>query len=129
MSAAAVAAVAVGSAIGGAARYGISMALAERSALFPVGTLLINVAGAFVLGVLVRGLGDGTSLEMRLLLTVGVCGGFTTFSTFSLETVRLLQDDAALRAVAYVTASVVLSAAAVWLGLLAGRALTGGARL
>ena len=125
MSLRALTAVAAGSALGGAARYLIGLALATRSGTFPVGTLLVNVAGGFLLGLFVRSASGSTSVEMRLFLTVGLCGGFTTFSTFSLETVRLLQDEATARALAYVVASVLLSMFAVWLGLLAGRVLDG----
>lgn len=123
VSTSAVAAVAAGSALGGVARYLVAVALAAQSREFPVATLLVNLAGAFLLGVIVRALGDGPAVGPRLFLAVGFCGGFTTFSTFSLELIRLLQSGTAGRAAAYVLVSVTLSLAAVWLGLLAGRLL------
>lgn len=123
VSTSALAAVAAGSALGGVARYLVAVGLAAQSRAFPVATLLVNLAGAFLLGVVVRAMGDGPAVGPRLFLAVGFCGGFTTFSTFSLELVRLLQAGMAGRAAAYVGASVMLSLAAVSAGLLAGRVL------
>ena len=115
--------VALGSAVGGALRFAVGTALAPRSPLaFPTATLLVNVSGSLLLGLLlrdVRGPGDPTAL--RLALTVGLCGGFTTFSTFGLETVRLAQGGAPARAALYVVLSVGLSLAAVAVGLGAWR--------
>lgn len=119
----ALAAVAAGSALGGVARYLAAVALASQSREFPVATLAVNIAGAFLLGLIVRALGDSQAVGARLFLAVGFCGGFTTFSTFSLDLIRLLQAGAAGRAAGYAVASVALSLGAVWLGLLAGRLL------
>ena len=115
--------VAAGSALGGVARYAASVMLASHSTRFPVATLLINVAGSFVLGVLMRGFGEAPARTLQFFLAVGFCGGFTTFSTFSLETARLIQAGAHGRAALYITASVALSIAGVLLGLAAGRLL------
>lgn len=118
-------AVAAGSAVGGAARYIAAVTLASRSAVFPLGTLFVNVAGGFVLGVLVQSLAepgaDSTSRATWLFLTVGLCGGFTTFSAFGLDAVRLLQGGHASRAALYMLLSVGLTVLAVYAGLLVGR--------
>ena len=112
-------AVAAGGAAGSVARYGVAL-LAERAgAGFPWGTLAVNVAGSLLLGALVRHLAvppGAAPAALPLALTVGLCGGFTTFSTFSLDLLRLLQSGAAGRAALYAAASVGLSLAAVWAG-------------
>ena len=122
--------VAVGSAVGGVLRYGVGVAIAARWASpFPAATLLVNVTGSFLLGMLATLLmGRADEAELRLLLLVGLCGGYTTFSSFSLETVRLVQRGEAGIAAVYVLASVVLSILGLAAGVLAMRALgaTGG---
>lgn len=112
-------AVATGSALGGVARYLVGLALSGRSAAFPLGTLAVNVAGGLLIGFLARLMAADPVSPARLFLTVGFCGGFTTFSAFSLDAVRLLQDGEPGRAGLYVVASVVASVAAVWVGLAA----------
>lgn len=104
--------VAVGSAIGGIARFLLGTFLQLRAGTgFPVGTLVVNLTGAFLLGFLLRyAISTPTiSPEVRALLTTGFCGGYTTFSTFSYETVALLEDGDYRRAAVYVLASVVLA--------------------
>lgn len=104
----------VGAGIGGVARYAVgSWVQAATGPAFPWGTLLINVSGSFLL-MLVYGFLEGTVAppEWRAFLGIGVLGGFTTFSAFSYETVRLMQDGEWERASVYVLASVVLSVAA-----------------
>lgn len=115
--------VAAGSAVGGALRFAVGSALAPRAPLaFPTATLLVNVAGSLLLGVLLRDApAAGEPSALRLALTVGLCGGFTTFSTFGYETVRLVQGGAAARAALYVALSVGLSLLAVAAGLAIGR--------
>jgi CrcB protein len=110
-------AVAVGGAAGTLARYAVGLAWA-RPGVFPWGTLGINVAGSFVLG-LVSGAAarGGAPTATVVALSIGLCGGFTTFSAFSLETLALIQRGTWLRAGAYVTASVALAIAAAALGL------------
>jgi len=85
----------VGSGIGGGARYLVSTwMLARLGPAFPWGTLTVNVVGSFLLGAVMQ-LGLSTtviSVETRLLLTTGIMGGFTTYSTFNYETLRYLQD-------------------------------------
>ena len=116
-------AIALGGAAGSLARYYVGVGLLAVSRTFPVSTLLINVAGAFLLGALLTGLPSYPPTALRAGLMVGVCGGFTTFSTFSGEVVALLERGAVGRAGAYALASVLLSALAAWAGMLLGRAL------
>lgn len=112
--------VAVGGAAGSVARYGVGLAAARWFGLaFPWGTLFVNVLGGLLIGLLVARVGP-LNEDMRLLLGVGALGGFTTFSTFSLESVRLFETNIG-GALLYVAASVVLSVGACWLGLMLGR--------
>jgi CrcB protein len=90
-----------------------------------MGTLIVNITGSLVLGFLMR-LALSTpaiSAEVRTLLTTGFCGGYTTFSTFSYETMILVEDGQYARGAAYVLASVVFSLFAVWLGMVGAREL------
>lgn len=115
-----IALVAAGGALGAATRYGVAVAAARwLGAGFPWGTLLVNVAGGFAMGLLVARAGPEHE-SLRLAIGVGFLGGFTTFSAFSLETVRLMQHQPGL-AMAYVLASVVLCVGACWVGLGLGR--------
>jgi CrcB protein len=114
-------AVAVGSALGGVARYGLGLAVARAVGVgFPWGTLLINVLGSFVIGLYgAMTLSDGpmpASPTARAFVMVGICGGFTTFSTFSLQTVDLLQAGEPVAAGAYIVASLALCLAGTFLG-------------
>ncbi len=112
--------VALGGAIGATARYGVGLSAARwLGVAFPWGTLLINVLGGLAMGLLAARTAPEDTL--RLALGVGVLGGFTTFSAFSLETVRLLEHQPGL-AMLYVAASVLLCIGACWLGLSLGRA-------
>jgi CrcB protein len=115
-------AVAAGGATGSVARYVLGTLLLRVSSGFPVSTLLINVSGSFLIGLLAR-LFDAPDHQqvLRVALTVGICGGFTTFSTFSAETVTLLQQGKAGRAALYVTVSLVLGVLATFAGLAVGR--------
>jgi fluoride exporter len=116
--------VAVGSAIGGVSRYLLG-GLVQRmlDTTFPAGTLLVNVTGSFLLGAIIRYALETPSLtpEVRAFLTIGFCGGYTTFSTFSYETMALLEDGEWARAGVYITASVTLSLIATFLGLALAR--------
>lgn len=115
--------VALGSALGGVARYLLGLLLQRPGLGFPVGTLVVNVLGCFAIGVILRlGLApDAMTPTTRAFLTAGVCGGFTTFSTFSVETLALFETGAYGRGIAYVMASVVLSVSAAALGYGLGR--------
>ena len=118
--------IALGSACGGVARFALAMAVQQRvGPNFPVGTLVVNVSGSFLIGLLLRyALGTSAiSPEVRALLTTGFLGGYTTFSTFSYETLVLIEDGQSLRAGLYVLLSVVPSLVATWLGVVAARAL------
>jgi CrcB protein len=115
-------AIALGGAAGTLARFGISSAMLETTARFPFATLLINVVGSFAIGWLSGEWSPVADATLRAALTIGFCGGFTTFSTFSIETVRMAQGGQPGRALLYVLASVVLSVAAAALGVVAARA-------
>jgi CrcB protein len=118
--------VAVGSAVGGVARFALTAFVQQHvGPNFPMGTLIVNVSGSFLLGLLFRyALGtNAISLEVRALLTIGFCGGYTTFSTFSYDSIVLLEEGQSARAGMYVVSSVLLSLAATWLGVTAARAL------
>lgn len=112
-------AVCIGGGIGSAARFLLS-AFIQRSfpGLFPWGTLTVNIAGSLLLGIL-TGLASRSllSTDWRMLLAVGLCGGFTTFSTFSLEAAELLRGSQYALAFTYVAASVVAGIGAVIAGL------------
>ena len=121
-------AVAAGAALGGVSRYYLSLALTQRLGdTFPWGTLVINVTGSLLLGFLMRYAfaSPAANAELRLLLTTGFCGGFTTFSTFSYETMLLLEDGQYGRAATYAVASVVVSLLAVGAGFVLARQLIG----
>jgi CrcB protein len=113
--------IAIGGAIGSVLRYVIGRAVQGLSATgFPVGTLVVNIVGCFLIGVFVRFLlNTQTSPELRALLVVGFCGGFTTFSTFSYETVGLIEGGDYARAASYVVASVVICILATFAGMAA----------
>jgi CrcB protein len=118
--------VALGSAVGGVLRYLLGGWVQERAGTtFPIQTLLINVTGSLLLGFLQQYALETSAVspEVRTMLTIGFCGGYTTFSTFSFETVRMLEDGDWRRAALYVTLSVVLSVGAAILGIVAAREL------
>jgi fluoride exporter len=119
--------IALGGAVGSALRYLIGGAVQRSSASgFPVGTMFVNVAGCFLIGVFVRYLLNmQTSAELRAFLIVGFCGGFTTFSTFSAETLGLIEGGEYGRATGYVIMSVVLCLAATFAGMTAMRLVAG----
>jgi CrcB protein len=116
--------IAVGSALGGVLRYWCSGVAARLiGETFPWGTLIVNVAGSFVIGLFFTLTGpDGrllVSSTARQFVMVGLLGGYTTFSSFSLQTLTLLQDGELLYAGANIVASVALCMVAVWLGHIA----------
>jgi fluoride exporter len=116
--------VGLGSAVGGIARFLLGAAVQHRmGATFPVGTLVINVSGSLLLGFLFRFLlaTPTVSPEVRAMLMTGFVGGYTTFSTFSLDTALLLEAGQVGRATVYTVASVVLSVAGTFAGMAGGR--------
>jgi len=114
-------AVACGAAAGGVLRYGVALWVGNRvSAGFPWGTLFINITGSAFIGFFSTLSGPEGRLmvapQVRLLVMTGVCGGYTTFSTFSLETLRLMQDRQYGAAAMNAVGSVLLCLLGVWLG-------------
>jgi len=112
--------------VGGLARYYLGGFIQQHAgADFPVGTLVINITGSLVLGFIMRySLQTAVISEtMRLSLTTGFCGGYTTFSTFSYDTALLLQDGEYARAGWYVGGSVVIALIGVFVGFAAANAL------
>ena len=117
-----------GSAIGGVLRYWLSgLAATHISDTFPIGTMLINISGSFVIGFFAALTGpDGrvfASSDTRQFVMTGICGGFTTFSSFSLQSMNLANDGEFALAGVNVVGSVVLCLVAVWLGVIAASAL------
>jgi CrcB protein len=116
--------IAIGGALGSMARYGCGGWVARlMGGVFPYGTLVVNTSGALVMGFFAAiSLQEGRFLvppSARLFVMTGVCGGYTTFSTFSLETLNLMRDGEWSRALGNIVGSVVLSLFAVWLGYVA----------
>jgi CrcB protein len=119
--------IAVGGAAGSVLRYVLGGAVQRMSAGgFPVGTMFVNVSGCFLIGIFLRQfLNMQPSPELRAFLVVGFCGGFTTFSTFSAETMGLIEGGEYGRAMAYVILSVVLCLGATFAGMTAMRLVAG----
>ena len=120
--------IAVGSALGGMGRYWFSGFVAERfGESFPWGTILVNISGSFVIGFFATLTApDGRLLvgsTARQFVMVGICGGYTTFSSFSLQTLNLVREGEWLRAGGNVVLSVVLCLVAVWIGHVLAAAL------
>lgn len=112
----------LGAGLGGVFRHGVNIAAARTlGANFPFGTPIINITGSFIMGLAIGWLtfrsGGGWTQHVRLFFTTGVLGGYTTFSTFSLETVLLIERDQIGLAAAYVGGSVALGILGLWAGL------------
>jgi CrcB protein len=120
-------AIGIAGAFGALARYGLDGLVSRRftSSSFPWGTLVVNVSGAFVLGLLMTLMTEQltTAAWLRSALTIGLLGAYTTFSTLSYETYRLLEDGAVGLAAANMLGSMAAGLVAVYLGVVAGRAL------
>lgn len=117
----------LGGALGAIARFMVSNAVANKlGSHFPYGTLTVNVLGSFVMGLLALLLVERMQLDplLRLGVFVGFLGAFTTFSTFSMETMNLFEQGQSLRALLNMFVSVLLSVFAVWLGVLLGKQLS-----
>ena len=119
--------VSLGAALGGGLRYGLSKLTYEFLPItFPYGTLIVNITGSFVLGLVMFHFDpkEMISARLRLFLTVGFCGGFTTFSTFSYETISLCRDSEFLIAGLNIAANVIFCLAGVYLAYLFSKLLT-----
>jgi fluoride exporter len=118
----------LGSALGGGARYAISGLAANRiGETFPWGTLIVNVTGSFIIGFFATLTGpDGrlfVSTQGRQFVMMGICGGYTTFSSFSLQTLNLVRDGEMALAGANIGLSFLLCLLSVWAGHVAAAAL------
>lgn len=116
--------VAVGGAIGSVSRYLVSNWMVARfGSEFPLGTLLVNIVGCFIIGLFMAMSSERLSMSpyWRLLIAVGFLGGLTTFSSFSYETLRLLQDADIMRAFYNVGLNLTGGFLATWLGLMISR--------
>lgn len=117
--------VGLGGAIGSIARYGSGVLIGRIwPSPFPLATMLINIAGSLAMGLLVGWLARTTpawQADARLFVAVGVLGGFTTFSAFSLDAITLIERGALLEAVLYALGSVIVAVVALYLGLLVTR--------
>lgn len=117
--------VALGGALGSVARFWLAAAVTSLTGpQFPWGTLLINVVGSFVIGCFGALTGSRGAIsvppDIRAFVMIGICGGFTTFSSFSLQTLELLQSGELLWAGGYILGSVALCLLGVWAGSLLG---------
>jgi CrcB protein len=112
-------------AVGTGARYLVTLWATERFATaFPAGTLMVNLAGCFLMALVVEAaFRTGWPETVRLAVTAGFLGGFTTYSSFNFETTRLIETGAGSTAAAYVLATVVGAFVAGWMGLAIGRNL------
>lgn len=118
--------IAIGGALGTVSRYGMTLGAARLGATgFPYATLTVNVVGSFLIGLFVAWLGGRTEINpaLRPLIQVGFLGALTTFSTFSLDALILLEQGRLTQAGLYIAASVLVCLAACFIGLLAGRSL------
>ena len=116
----------IGGGIGAAIRHGVNLTAFRLVGIgFPFGTLFINIVGSFVMGLTAEyfALKAGLPQHLRLFLTTGIYGGFTTFSAFSLETALLYERGDIAGAIIYVAASVILSIGALFAGLAVIRAI------
>jgi CrcB protein len=118
--------VGVGGFLGAIARYWLGGWISRRmGTLFPYGTFAVNISGSFLIGLIVTVLTEGGDWNRawRYLIPIGFIGAYTTFSTFEYETLQSIQDGQFLMAGLNVALSVLLGFAAVWMGVVAGRAL------
>lgn len=112
-----------GAGIGGALRHGVNMAAARLGHSFPLGTFAVNLLGGFLMGVLAAYFAYRTGIpqHVRLFLITGLLGGFTTFSAFSLDAALMWERGALGELAIYAASSVILSVAALFLGMAAVR--------
>jgi fluoride exporter len=117
--------IAAGGAVGALLRFGVAAAVNERFGPSPLGIFVVNISGAFVIGLLAGITADWEQVPapLRYFGTIGVLGGYTTFSTLMLDTIALIESRELLRAFANGLGSLAVGLLAVWLGLLIGRAV------
>jgi len=116
--------VAIGAGLGGGLRYWISNYVSKvLPVFFPYGTLIVNILGSIILGILIFGFDqkDSISPGLKLFIGVGFCGGLTTFSTFSLETFNLLKNTEFLLASINIIANVTITLLGIYIGYLIAR--------
>ena len=117
----------LGAGLGGVSRYWISnITYGFLGRQFPYGTLVVNISGCFLMGllfVLLLERFNGIGPQLRALLLIGFLGGYTTFSSFSIETLNLFENGARLAGIANILLSVTLCLTATWLGVIGGRQL------
>ncbi len=108
--------VGLGGAIGSMLRFAVGLLFINK--LFPLATFLINIIGSFFIGLIIGFVIKHESIDnnWKLFLATGICGGFTTFSTFSFENLQLLQQGKILLSMFYILGSVVLGITAAWMG-------------
>lgn len=125
--------IAIGGAIGSCGRFAVSSAFARAvGEVFPWGTIIVNISGCFVIGVLATITGpDGRAVvpsDVRAFLLIGICGGYTTFSSFSLQTLTLIRSGDMLGAGMNALVSFVACMVAVWAGAVVGQLLNAAPR-
>lgn len=117
----------LGAGLGGVSRFWISnLSYWLLGRQFPYGTLIVNISGSFLMGllfVLLLERVDGMGPQLRSLLLVGFLGGYTTFSSFSIETLNLFESGASFSGLLNIFLSIILCLAAAWLGVMGGRQL------
>jgi len=108
----------LGGGFGSVIRYAVSKYLNNADNCIPYGTLLVNIIGSFIIGTVIGlSLKDGIDNNQTLFFAVGFAGGFTTFSTFAFENATLIEDGNYVHLALYISASIILGVAAVFLGL------------
>ena len=110
--------VGLGGAVGAMLRYGMTLLACALDWSGNMGTFLVNIIGSFIMGLLISCFGQGPWL---LMATVGICGGFTTFSTFSMQSVTMLQQEKYGSALLYIVGTVVICIFAAFIGYLLGQ--------
>ena len=114
----------VGGGIGAVARYWMQgFVYRFMSGIFPYGTIAVNVLGCFIIGLLMTGMEERFMVNpsLRIFITVGILGGFTTFSSFSFETIALFQDGEVFFGMLNIVASVVICLSATYIGVFTGK--------